>query len=54
MVGTVGQAGTCMFCGGAVTDPGEGYYDHLRLNKGCEAAWRTWREHLVMDHPGGD
>ena len=44
----------CMFCGGRVSDPGEAYYDHLRLNKGCESAWRTWRENLFFDHPGGD
>lgn len=45
---------TCMFCGGRVADPGEAYYDHLRASKGCEAAWRFWRDSLVMDHPGGD
>lgn len=45
---------TCMFCGSPVSNPGEGYYDHLRASKGCEAAWRTWREELIADHPGGD
>lgn len=44
----------CMFCGTEVLDMGEAYYDHLRLSKGCEAAWRTWRENLLLDHPGGD
>lgn len=43
-----------MFCRTAVPDLGEGYYDHLRASPGCETAWRTWREHLARDHPGGD
>jgi hypothetical protein len=47
-------AAHCMFCGNQVKDMGEGYYDHLRLSKGCESAWRTWRENLILDHPGGD
>lgn len=48
------QGLVCMFCGRTVRDPGEGYYDHLRANGGCEAAWRQWRENLYADHPGGD
>lgn len=48
------QDKNCMFCGAPVKDQGEGYYDHLRASKSCEAAWRQWREDLVKDHPGGD
>lgn len=44
----------CEYCGEQVPDMGEGYYDHLRKSKACEAAWRTWRENLIEDHPGGD
>src|SRR5688572_12961652 len=44
----------CMFCGTKVTEEGEAYYDHLRQSKACESAWRTWRENLLSDHPGGD
>jgi hypothetical protein len=44
----------CMFCGTKVAEEGEPYYDHLRQNKACESAWRTWRENLLSDHPGGD
>ena len=44
----------CMFCGTKVKEEGEAYYDHLRQSKSCESAWRTWRENLLNDHPGGD
>lgn len=44
----------CMFCGTKLSDEGEGYYDHLRQSKTCESNWRTWRENLLNDHPGGD
>lgn len=55
MTGNILTAPTyCMFCGNEVKDMGEAYYDHLRLSKGCESAWRTWRENLILDHPGGD
>ena len=44
----------CMFCGTRLADEGEAYYDHLRASKTCESSWRTWRENLLNDHPGGD
>lgn len=48
------ESKTCMFCGGPIRDQGEGFYDHMREFKACESAWRTWRDNLVADHPGGD
>ena len=54
MIHPIAENRTCMFCGQSISDPGEGYYDHLRAFKGCESAWRQWRENLYADHPGGD
>lgn len=50
----VPQPPRCEFCGREIKDLGEGYYDHLRQSKSCEAAWNSWLDRLVEDHPGGD
>lgn len=42
-----------MFCDAPVANRGEAYYDHLRDNPGCEAAWHTWTERLDEDRLGG-
>lgn len=47
------QERKCMYCGQPVPNRGEGYYDHLRASKECEAAWREWREELDQDRKSG-
>lgn len=42
-----------MFCGTALPNRGEAYYDHLRSTPGCEAAWREWRDRLDEDRRSG-
>ncbi len=44
----------CMFCGEAVANRGEAYYDHLIASDGCHDAWDEWKERLDQDWAGGD
>lgn len=43
---------TCPFCGGALSNPGDGFIDHLADHPDCEAGFDHWRENLSGDLAG--
>jgi len=42
----------CLFCGDAISDPGEGFYAHVREKASCEFRWQDWMREIPKDHGG--
>jgi hypothetical protein len=37
------------FCGTELTDPGEGFLDHLETSSTCQERFEAWREAIASD-----
>lgn len=46
------DTGTCPFCGGALSDPGAGFIDHIHDHPDCEESFDLWRGNLADDLAG--